>query len=186
MKIDLDMDVLRALAANGAPLCAVMAVIEVAAAKADAHRSKDKSRKSTERRGKSRKIADIDGQMRTNVDATVGDSPRARLYREGKAALIVLGRTERAAGGLIGGWLKQTHDDDQLVLATILRARDLSVADVAGWVTATLNSKTGGQNGKSNGGRKSLAAAADDLIARISEQGGKGPVIDHDDTERRG
>jgi DNA-directed RNA polymerase beta subunit len=93
--------------------------------------------------------------------ATVEDTPRARLFREGSAALLALGRTDRAARQLIGAWLKRTHDDDQLVLATILRARDLAVADAAGWVTATLKSKV-----KGNGERNPTMAAFDDLIAR--------------------
>ncbi|HET7156091.1 MAG TPA: hypothetical protein VFI87_12065, partial [Hyphomicrobiaceae bacterium] len=109
--------------------------------------------------------------------ATLSDNPRARLFREGSAVLMNLGRTERAARAMIAQWLKETHDDEQLVTATILRAREMSVSDAVGWITATIK-------GKTNGGRRrnrSLADAADDLIDRaesIEREAGLGPIID--------
>lgn len=153
MKIDLRL--IEEMVNAGASGAVILAYLRAHDAKSQPRKAADRVRKGAE---KKRKPADTERDA-----ATLNDTPRARLFREGTAALIALGRTERAARSLIAQWLKLTHDDDQLVLATVLRARDLAVADVAGWVLATLN------KGKSNGqstGRKSLASAADDLIAR--------------------
>ena len=101
----------------------------------------------------------------------MSDTARARLFREGTAALMTLGRTERAARGLIAGWLKSTHDDEQLVLATIMKAQSLAVADYAGWITSNLSKRTG------NGAGNSTMAAFDKLIA--GTEGSEEPR-DHD------
>ena len=91
--------------------------------------------------------------------------------------MVTLGRTESTSRKLIAGWLKLTHDDDQLVLGTILRARDLAVADAAGWILATLTGKA-----KSNGsGTRTTTAACDDLIARLGGDAVEdGPIVDHE------
>lgn len=178
MKIDFDM--LDKMVAAGASGAVVVAYLREQDARKAGKRAADKTRiagKRTAKRATRRDNLPTPSDNARQV-ATLSDTPRARLFREGTEALIVLGRAERAARGLIAGWLKLTHDDDQLVLATILRARDLAVADAAGWILATLK---GGMNGKSPRRTKSLADAADDLIARAEELGSQGPVVEAGD-----
>jgi hypothetical protein len=168
MKIDFEM--LKVMVAHGASAEVVIAMLEKEYERGEAKRKRDKQAKIIARASHKKRATKSDTERQSGTmeddkrrqEATIDDTPRARLYREGSSALIALGRTERAARGLIAQWLKLTHDDDQLVLATILRGRDLAVADVAGWVLATLKGKTNGKSPR----RNSLAAAADDLIAR--------------------
>lgn len=164
MKIDFEK--LERLAAAGATATVIIEVLRIDEAKRAPKRGKDAKRMGDKRQRQRATVGDVAATPSDNQrhEATLSDSPRARLFREGTAAIMALGRTERAARTLIAGWLKATHDDDQLVTATILRARDLAVADAAGWITATLK-------GSSNGGKRnrSLASAADDLIARAEE-----------------
>lgn len=173
MKIDFDM--LKKLADAGATAHVVIAMLEEQHARGHAKRAKDKTaaanRRATKRDAKRQPATPSDSARQA---ATLDDTPRARLFREGTPALMTLGRTDRAARSLIGGWLKQTHDDDQLVLATILRARDLAVADAAGWITATLKGNANGKTARPN--RPSLADAANDLVARAEQFDGKGDV----------
>lgn len=180
MKIEIDFEMLRKLEAAGASAKVLITVIEQQHAAAEAKRAP--KREGDKQRSAARRARIKGGQQRDNsvtqadTSVTVEDSPRARLFREGTAALMTLGRTERTARGLIAGWLKQTHDDEQLVTATILRARDMAVSDAAGWITATLRGKA---NGNHRG--RSLAAAADDLIARaesFERENDLGPIID--------
>lgn len=168
MKIDFEL--LHRMEAAGATAKVVIALLEEQYSRGEAKRKRDKEAKILARAGLGKRATNSDTKRQNGTvmddkgrqEATLSDTPRARLFREGTAAIMTLGRTERAARTLIAGWLKQSHDDDQLVLATVLRARDLAVADVAGWVTATLKGKTNGAGKRGN----SLAAAADDLIAR--------------------
>ncbi len=162
MKIDLDL--IEKMVAAGASGSVVLAYLRDLDAKAAPVRAKDKVRKRTERKRTNvdipRTSADTDRQ-----EATLTDTPRARLFREGSAVLMTMGRTERAARGMIAGWLKLTNDDDQLVTATILRAQGMAVADAAGWITASLKGKTNAATGK-----RSNSDVADDLIARATEK----------------
>lgn len=168
MKIDFDM--LEKLVDAGASAKVVVAMLKEQDQRFEAKRKRDKEAKIIARATSSTRAttSDNERQNRSVEDdkrrhkATLDDTPRARLYREGAGALIALGRTDRAARALISQWLKLTHDDDQLVLATILRARDLAVADVAGWVLGNLKGKT---NGKQNDGKSILGA-----IDRLEEQ----------------
>ena len=98
--------------------------------------------------------------------ATLDDSPRARLFREGSEAMAALGRTGRGARAAIAAWLKATNDDAQLVLATILKARDLSVSDPAGWITATLNAKVK-PNGSSQPHAQQSSGSLEGAIAEV-------------------
>ena len=171
MKIDLA--VLRAIEKSGGSAAAVIAVLELQIERGDAKRKRDREAKIISRAGigprQQATESDKKRHERTMEDdtkrqeATLSDTARARLFREGSAALMTLGRTERAARGLIAGWLKSTHDDEQLVLATIMKAQSLAVADYAGWITSNLNKRTG------NGQRSSIMATADDLITRAKE-----------------
>jgi hypothetical protein len=86
-------------------------------------------------------------RTKAEMEATLTDTPRARLFREGKSALLTLNVSESRAGGLIGQWLKLTNDDDQLVLATILRAQNMAVADAPSWILATLKGKMNERSG---------------------------------------
>jgi hypothetical protein len=100
----------------------------------------------------------VQAAMDFKLKATVDDTPRARLFREAKPALLALGIAPSRAGALIVQWLKITHDDEQLVLATILRAQDLSVAEAPSWILATLKGRTNGKASHSLGGFSGLSA----------------------------
>lgn len=181
-KMKIDFEQLDLLVANETPAKAIVELLKADYAKGEAKRKHDKEAKIIARSGLGKPATKRDTERqngpvvddKTRQDATIDDTPRARLFREGSAALITLGRSERAARGLIAGWLKATHDDDQLVLATVLRARDLAVADVAGWVTATLKGKSG------NATRNATMDAFDNLIARAEggAVGGDPPMRD--------
>jgi len=166
MKIEIDFETLHKLETAGATAKVIIMVLEQQHAAKEAERAPKRS--GDRKRTAARRERIKSGQQRDNSvteadpSVTLADSPRARLYREGTAAIMGMGRSERAARALIAGWLKQTHDDEQLVTATILRARDLGVADAAGWINATLKGKTNGTAKRS----RSLATAGDDLIAR--------------------
>lgn len=166
MKIDFAvLDTMEAAGASAKVLIAFLRQqFEAEEARRAPKRERDKTTKRTRRaatkRDKARQPSDIERQA-----ATLSDTPRARLFREGTAALITLGKTEGSSRGLIAGWLKATNDDEQLVLATILKAQQLAVADAPGWILATLKGRA-----KPNGRNRSMASAADDLIARAEEQ----------------
>src|SRR5581483_1496604 len=101
MKVD--MDLLEKMVAAGASGAVVLAYLREQETKSVARRTADKERKREDRR---RKAAD---RMRTRADTcgqTVDDTPRARLFREGKGALLTLGISERRGGALIAQWLK--------------------------------------------------------------------------------
>jgi uncharacterized protein YdaU (DUF1376 family) len=100
----------------------------------------------------------------------VGEDPKARLFRVGKTALVSFGVAEKRTGALIGQWLKAKNDSIGL-LAAIQFARDQNVADPIAYVSALVHGK------RKHDATGSLAAAADDLIARARErekQGGHG------------
>ena len=142
MKIDFD--ALEKLAASGASATVLIAYLRLQDEKRAPRRARDRRRKAG---GKQVETSRKRGELRGNAggnEATLEDTPRARLFREGVPALIALGKSDDMARRLLGSWLKTTHDDDQLVLATVLRARDLAVADAAGWVIATLKGKMHG------------------------------------------
>lgn len=167
MKIDFEM--LKIAAARGANADVIIGMLEEMHARGEVKRKRDREAKAISRAGvgprqqatksdKRRHERSMEDDTKRQ-EATLSDSPRARLFREGTAALMTLGRTERAARGLIAGWLKATHDDEQLVSATILKAQSLAVADYAGWITAQLKARTG------NGQRNPTMEAFDRLIA---------------------
>lgn len=160
MKIDFDM--LEKMVAAGATGGVIVAYLREQNARLEPRRAADRKRKASETKPNGVETVRKPPESERN-EATLNDTARARLFREGTAALMTSGRTERASRGLIAGWLKQTNDDDQLVTATIMRAQELAVADAAGWITATLKGKV-----KGNGhGKRTVVDAADDLIERV-------------------
>lgn len=166
MKIDLDL--IEKMVTAGASGAVILAYLRDVDSKQAPRRAADRKRKGAENE---RKPAE-----KQRNDATIDDTPRARLFREGSEILASLGRTDRGSRALLSQWLKLTHDDCQLVMASLNRARDLGVADVAGWMLSTLNGKV-----KNGAKPRTLATAGDDLIARLG--GGEvegGPVIEHD------
>ncbi len=182
MKIDFDM--LDKMEAAGASAKVIITFLKEAYARGETKRKRDKENKIVARAGLGKRATKRDNERhernsqgdKARQDATFDDSPRARLFREGSEILAALGRSDRGARALLSQWLKLTGDDSPLVLASLARARDLGVADVAGWMLTTLNAKV-----KNGTGTRSLATAADDLIARTEEfslEGG--PVIDHE------
>jgi hypothetical protein len=146
MKLDIEM--LEKMVAAGASGEAVLAVIKHTYAQYEAKRAKKRPiEANSKRRARSGRKRTQGGQEedtdRTSAEneATLTDTPRARLFREGKGALLTLNMSESRAGALIAKWLQLTKDDDQLVLETILRAQRSSVADAPSWILATLNGK---------------------------------------------
>lgn len=162
MKIDFAM--LETVIAAGATAGVVLALLKEQFRRDELRRQINREKRAAGKNGveKKPKTPRVSSKTPRNDNATLDDSPRARLFREGTAALLTLGKTERGARGVIAGWLKQTHDDDQLVLATILRAQGMAVADAAGWITATLRGKC------KNGNGNSTMDAFDDLLARAT------------------
>lgn len=165
MKIDFDM--LDKLEAAGATAKVIIAMLrtqhEVVEAKRITKRPKDAKRQRERRKAtKSDKVVTLSDTERH--EATLSDTPRARLFREGKPALLTLGIADSRAGALIVGWLKLTNDDDQLVLATILKAQGLAVAEAPSWILATLKGKT---NGNGTGDHRANSAAGQSGSAAI-------------------
>ncbi|MHB8272005.1 hypothetical protein [Bradyrhizobium sp.] len=126
------------------------------------------------------------------MEAAVDDSPRARLFRQAKPALIALGIAKSRAGALIIQWLKITHDDDQLILATILKAQSLAIMDAPSWILATLNGKI--SDGKTANGYRSNSGTgpqkgADAIIAGMgrvaSRFAGSQPAAGFEDGDSR-
>lgn len=143
--------------------------LEVLEARNAKRRKKDKERKRLVRADSKRTVKDTTrtGTESQRQEATVADSPRARLFREGKGALLTLNITQSRAGALITEWLKLTHDDDQLVMATIMKAQELAVNDAPGWILATLRSKVK-PNGKAP---NPVTEAANRAVERFSGGG---------------
>ena len=164
MKIDFDM--LEKIEAAGASARVVITMLraqfDAEEVKLAAKRPKEAARKQRTRVGHKRTSADnsVTSADIDRQEATLSDTPRARLFREGKPALLTLKVADSRAGALIVGWLKMTHDDDQLVLATILRAQSLAVADAPGWILATLKGKTNVNGTGSNRADQQSGSAA--------------------------
>lgn len=169
MKIDFEM--LERMEAAGAPAKAVIAMLktqfEREEAKKVVKRPKDAKRK------RERLMATKGGNRATasdpeRLEATMSDTPRARLFRECVPALLTLNISASRSRSLIASWLKLTNDDDQLVTAAVMRARDQQAVDAPGFILATLKKRTG------NGQRPiTVSNAFDDLIARSESGGGE-------------
>ncbi len=143
-KMKIDFDMLNSLEAAGATAKVIITMLrrqfEAEEARKVVKRPKDAKRKRERLRAtKGGNVATASDQAR--LEATVSDTPRARLFREAKPALLTLGVADSRAGALIVQWLKLTNDDDQLVLATIKKAQTLAVADAPGYILATLKGK---------------------------------------------
>jgi hypothetical protein len=152
MKLDIEM--LEKMVAAGASGEAVLAVIQHAHEQYEAKRAKKRpveansKRKARGGHKRTRGGHEVDpGRTATEIEATLTDTPRPRLFREGKGALLTLNISESRAGGLIAQWLKLTNDDDQLVLATILRAQSMVIVDAPSWILATLKGKLNERSG---------------------------------------
>lgn len=188
MKLDIEM--LEKMVAAGASGATVLAMIKHTHEQYEAKRAKKRPMEAKSKR-KARngrewtrggQEADVD-RTATASEATLVDTPRARLFREGKGALLTLNIAPNRAGGLIGQWLKVTSNDEQLVLAVILKAQSLAVADAPSWILATLKGKLNECSGtiRTNSGTdqsRSTAilagvAAASDRRARERSAGGQ-------------
>jgi hypothetical protein len=152
MKLDIEM--LEKMVAVGASGEAILAVIKHAYEQYEAKRAKKRPiEANSKRKARSGCKRTPGGQevetdrTAAEIEATLLDTPRARLFREGKGALLTLNIPESRAGKLIGQWLKFTNDDEQLVLATILRAQSMAVADAPSWILATLKGKLNERTG---------------------------------------
>jgi hypothetical protein len=143
MKIDFDL--LDKLEAAGATAKVIIAMLrtqhDVEEAKKVTKRPKDAKRQ-RERRKATKSDKAVTPSDTERHEATLSDTPRARLFREARPALLTMNIAPSRAGALIVEWLKLTNDDDQLVLATILKAQSMAVVDAPGWILATLRGKT--------------------------------------------
>jgi len=158
MKIDIEL--LERIVAEGASGTAVLAIIKLECERHEAKRSKRRPvERSSKRRKRGGPKVDTSGHQVERDAATLTDTPRARLFREGKGALLTLGISDNRAGGLIAQWLKLTNDDDQLVLATILKAQSLGAAEAPGWILATLKGKMNERSGNNSGTAESRTTA---------------------------
>ena len=148
MKIDFDL--LEKMAAAGTPATGIIVFLKAQhdreEAKKIVKRPKDAKRQ-RERRKATKSDMTATPSDTERHEATLSDTPRARLFREGKGALLTLNISNGRAGGLIAQWLKLTNDDDQLVLATILRAQELGAAEAPGWILETLKGKMNERSG---------------------------------------
>lgn len=159
MKIDFD--ALDKLAESGATAQVIIAYLRLQDTKREPKRARDRKSKQGRKQAKRSDRTPNASETERN-GATLEDTPRARLFREGTPVLMALGRTEPSARALIAQCCKLTHDDDQLVTATILRAGTLTCADPVGWILATLKGKTNGSRSR----RQDVHEVAGDLIAR--------------------
>lgn len=169
MKIDLEM--LERLVATGANGAAVLAVIRL---EVERHETKRAQRRPVEVKSKRKKRrgmkVDRGGNEVERDAATLDDTPRARLFREGKPALLTMNISDSRAGALIVQWLKLTNDDDQLVMATILRAQSLNVADAPSYILATLKGKTDANGtGPHRANSASSQSGSDAIMAGVAQ-----------------
>lgn len=162
---------LEQIVSEGASGSIILTMWKAHEAKRDMRRTADRERKDAEKSGKPRKRA----EKRTKVHAdpiadrdaaTLADTPRARLFREAKPALLTLGLSDSRAGALVVQWLKLTNDDDQLVLATILKAQSDCVAEAPGWILATLRGKLNERSRNGIGADQSRTTA---IVAGVAE-----------------
>lgn len=100
------------------------------------------------------------------------ETPRERLWREGKPAMLALGVPFKQVGAMMGRWLKDVGDDHLRVLAAILRARDMPPADAISWITAHLSPE------RSDAGKaQSVQDAAINLQRWVRERTAEAAVI---------
>jgi hypothetical protein len=158
MKIN--MPLIEKMVEAGASGAVVLAYLQMLHVKHEPRKAADRVRKRAE---KVRKPTERDRQ-----EATLIDTPRARMFREAKGALLTMNISATRAGALIVEWLKLTHDDEQLVLASILKAQSLAVAEAPSWILATLREKTNGQRGSRTLQDDKLSITG--AINRLSEQ----------------
>lgn len=190
MKIDFEM--LERMEAAGAPAKAIIAYLrthfEREEAKKIVKRPKDAKRK-RERLAATKGGNVATASDRERLEATASDAPRARLFREGSAALGALNIKESRARSLIASWLKMTHDDEQLVTATILKARDLGAADAPGWILAALQQATSTHNGQRPNNNGTPSAPRSGATGQDAILAGMGRLADRvrarGDAERR-
>jgi uncharacterized protein YdaU (DUF1376 family) len=103
----------------------------------------------------------------------VNEEPRARLFREGKDIMRLLGVKPDRAGAMIGKWLQSTPDCDG-VLAALTYAYQNNVMDPISYVTKLLN--TGGSsNGKAQlpAGDRARLIAAEIRKRELAESAGR-------------
>ncbi|HJP69769.1 MAG TPA: hypothetical protein VJ846_12790 [Sphingomicrobium sp.] len=183
MKVDFEM--LERIVAQGASGEMILTMWKAYEAKRDVRRAVDRMRKGAENGGAKRKRAEK--RTKTNADAavdrdaaTLADTPRARLFREAKPALLTLGISDSRAGGLVVQWLKLTNDDDQLVLATILKAQSDCVAEAPSWILATLRGKMNERSRNNPAADQSRSAPIIAGVAAAAERrfgGGGQPAV---------
>lgn len=170
-RMKIDFDLLDQMAAAGAPAQAIIVYLrsqfDREEAKKVIKRPKDAKRQ-RERRKAMLSDNPVTPSDTERHEATLSDTPRARLFREAKPALLTLGISDSRAGGLIVQWLKLTNDDDQLVLATILKAQRMTVAEAPSWILATLKGKLNERSGSSHANSAAQQSGSTAIIAGVA------------------
>lgn len=160
MKID--MQLIRDLVAANAPASAVLAYLErVEKISAPRRQRKTAQRQAQRKRHASATIATHGDNVATSGDMV--ETPRAKLFREGKAALLTLNISKARAGGLITEWLSLTKENEVLILDTIKLAQKLAVSDAPSWILSQLRGKNGPNR------RQSVSELAFDLADEARE-----------------
>lgn len=98
------------------------------------------------------------------------ETPKARLWRVGRPALMALGVSKRDCGEMMGRWLNDCGDDYLRVLSAIQRARDMAPSGPIAWITASLKSDE-----RHARKAESLQDAASALVEFVRAQEGAGP-----------
>jgi hypothetical protein len=93
------------------------------------------------------------------------ETPRERLWRLGRPALMALGVKERLCGEMIGRWLRDASGDFERVLNAILLAREACPSGPIGWITATLKPEK--SDARKN---QTVSSAASELREWVAEQ----------------
>jgi hypothetical protein len=155
------------MAAGCMPKVAARVVSEVYAAAIQAAPYRDaaaEKRRAWDREYRRRRMAKVEsggsGGNRVELE------PTQWLWTEGVALLRQLGVSEKAARGNVGRWLKAGHDPAS-IKTLVVDVNHKGIGDPVPWITKALGNGKETRNGH---GPRSMAAAADDLIARAEER----------------
>lgn len=169
MKIDLA--TLERMAAAGATgeviLTTIRPVLERLEAQKQRRKPMDADRYHQKKEANS-KIPHVESSGNWCKRVETSETPQARLFNEGKSALLALKIVDSRAGALIAQWLKFAKNDHALVLEVILNARDEAVQDAPGWILATLKGKLDGQRANGTRARGPVKGAGDTFIAAMA------------------
>jgi uncharacterized protein YdaU (DUF1376 family) len=147
---------------------------EITAKRAEAGRKRhEKQPANAEQKQAHARASNNHNHIDTEAKASGADAPpvytdsRHELWGEGVPILMAFGQTQKAAGKLIGSWLKQTGDDVQQVLGAIQRARDHRPQEPIPWITRALKSPKVDNAKRAHGAHDNFLAG---MAAALSER----------------